>query len=82
MNTAAEENDVADAIDLKKAEFDLCETEEATSWLSIATAQQHGNLAALGSLRSAHCVEPASATRCGVWRVARGGPHIERRTPT
>jgi hypothetical protein len=43
MNRAAEEEDMADAIALKKAEFGLCETEEATLWLSIAAAQQHGN---------------------------------------
>jgi hypothetical protein len=43
MNTAAVQNNMVDAIVLKKTEFDQIKTVEATLWLSIESAQQDGS---------------------------------------
>jgi hypothetical protein len=43
MNTAAVQNNMVDAIVLKKSEFDQIEAVEAALWLSTESAQQDGS---------------------------------------
>ena len=43
MNTAAVQKNMADAIVLKKTEFDTNEAVEAALWVSIESAQQDGS---------------------------------------